>query len=170
MPGKFHPKNPNIRNGVLTELYLFFLRHRWKILSRVFGLLLGCEIRSPIPQRLFLPHPNGIVIGNHVEIADDVALMQQATLGCRAAYADVIKNDGDPVIEQGAYIGPGAKVLGKIRIGAWSIIGANAVVTENVPPHSTVVGFNKILQRTEILPPTEPVYARNLRNHLTIAE
>ena len=119
-----------------------------------------------------MPHPTGIVVGSTARIANDVVLMQQVTLGCRSAYAGIMKGDGDPTINKGAYIGPGAKVLGKISIGAWSIVGANAVVTENVPPYSIVVGHNKILPRTsyEVFSTSKPDYARNRRNYQPIVE
>jgi serine O-acetyltransferase len=148
MAQKSHPKNPNIRNGALAGAYLFLLRRNWRVPARFFGLLLACEIRSAVPERLFIPHPAGIVVANGAKIGNDVALLQQVTLGCRSAYAGSLADDGDPTLEEGVYVGPGAKILGRITIGAWSVIGANAVVTENIPPHSVVVGHNKILSAT----------------------
>jgi serine acetyltransferase len=50
-----------------------------------------------------------------------------------------------PTLEEGVYISAGAKVLGPTTIGAWSVIGANAVVTEDCPPFATVFGNNRIL-------------------------
>ena len=58
-----------------------------------------------------------------------------------------------PILEEGVYVSMGAKVLGPVTIGAWSVIGANAVVTEDVPPFSTVFGNNRILRSTEGGPP-----------------
>ena len=142
---KCFPKNPNLCNGSLAEAYLFCLRRGWRSLARVFGLLLGCEIRSQVPERLFIPHPTGIVVANGARIANDVVLLQQVTLGCVNAYAGLAKTDGDPTLEEGVYVGPGARILGRITIGAWSIIGANAVVTQSMPAYSIVVGHNKIL-------------------------
>jgi serine O-acetyltransferase len=140
----FHPKNPNLKNGPLVEAYLFCLRRKWRRPARLLGLVLACEIRSEVPARLFIPHPAGIVVANGARIGNDVVLLQQATLGCRSAYAGSV-DDGDPTLEEGVYVGPGARILGRVTIGAWSIIGANAVVTESVPPFSIVVGHNKIL-------------------------
>jgi serine O-acetyltransferase len=148
MATPFHPKNPNIRNGALAAAYLFCLRWNWHVPARILGLLLACEIRSAVPARLFIPHPAGIVVANGAKIGNDVALLQQVTLGCRSAYAGSLANDGDPTLEDGVYVGPGAKILGRVTIGAWSVIGANAVVTENIPPYSIVVGHNKILAAT----------------------
>jgi serine O-acetyltransferase len=97
---------------------------------------------------LFIPHPNGIVTGGEVQLENDVVLLQQVTLGCRSAYAGNSKNDGDPTLKEGVYVGPGAKILGRITVGEWSIVGANAVITENVPAYSIVVGHNKLLPTT----------------------
>ena len=49
-----------------------------------------------------------------------------------------------PVIEDDVYIGAGAKIIGNVRVGRGAIVGANAVVTRDVPPYSTVVGGNRI--------------------------
>ena len=140
----FYTKNPNLKNGPLAEAYLFCLRRKWRLPARLIGLVLACEIRSAVPARLFIPHPAGIVVANGARIGNDVVLLQQATLGCRSAYAGSL-DDGDPTLEEGVYVGPGARILGRVTIGAWSIIGANAVVTESVPPFSIVVGHNQIL-------------------------
>jgi serine O-acetyltransferase len=148
MAKTFYPKNPNLRNGPLADVYLFFLRRKLRLPARLFGLLLACEIRSDVPKRLIIPHPAGIVVANGARIANDVVLLQQVTLGCRGVYAGSVENDGDPTLEEGVFVGAGAKILGRVIIGAWSIVGANAVVTISVPPFSIVVGYNKILGST----------------------
>jgi len=58
-----------------------------------------------------------------------------------------------PTLEEGVYVSAGAAVLGPVTIGAWAVIGANAVVTEDVPPFATVFGNNRILRVTEGGPP-----------------
>jgi len=50
-----------------------------------------------------------------------------------------------PCLEDGVYVGAGAKVLGGVRIGRGATVGANAVVTKDVPPGMTVVGANRLL-------------------------
>ena len=52
-----------------------------------------------------------------------------------------------PQIEDGVYIGAGAKILGGVRVGRGATIGANAVVTKDVPAGATVVGANRILSK-----------------------
>jgi serine O-acetyltransferase len=54
-----------------------------------------------------------------------------------------------PVIEDNVFIGAGAKVLGRVRVGRGATVGANAVVTRDVPSHCTVVGANRILGAAE---------------------
>ena len=66
--------------------------------------------------------------------------MQQVTIGARNI------DDEAPVIENNVFIGAGAKVLGGVLIGHDCIIGANAVVTHDIPPDSTVIGINQILK------------------------
>jgi len=141
-----YPKNHCIKNGKLAALYLHCLRRGWRRIGKAIGLMLGCQIACAVPKRLFIPHPLGIVTGEQAQLADDVVLLQQVTLGCKSPYAGVMKDDGDPILKEGVYVGPGAKILGRITIGEWSIIGANAVVTESVPAYSIVVGHNKVLR------------------------
>jgi serine acetyltransferase len=68
--------------------------------------------------------------------------MQQATLGGKDFNHNVA-----PIVEDDVYIGAGARVLGAVRIGVGAIVGANAVVTRDIPPYTTVVGANRILDR-----------------------
>lgn len=140
-----HPRNRYIKNAAPARLYLMLLRSRIPFLSRVVGLLLGCEIRCRVPRHLFLPHPYGIVVGLGTVLENDVVLMQQTTLGGKDPHwgdRDLI--DAYPIVRRGAYIGAGAKVLGNVEIGEFAIVGANAVVTKNVPASSTVTGLNQI--------------------------
>jgi serine acetyltransferase len=58
-----------------------------------------------------------------------------------------------PTLEEGVYVSMGAMILGPVVVGAWSVIGANAVVTEDVPAFSTVFGNNRILRSNVGGPP-----------------
>jgi serine O-acetyltransferase len=87
-----------------------------------------------------MPHPFGIVIDRGVSIGSRVTIMQQASIGPKRP-----SDPGLPVIEDNVFIGPGAKVLGPVRVGRGATVGANAVVTRDVPSHCTVVGVNRIL-------------------------
>jgi serine acetyltransferase len=144
-----YPRNRCVRNGPAVEWYLFFLRRKWRIPARVIGLLLGCEIRCEVPDRIFIPHTNGIVADTCCKISNDVVLLQQVTLGGIHPYYDCnIKGDEvDPILKEGVFVGAGAKILGHITIGEWSVIGANAVITIDLPPYSIAVGHNKVLDK-----------------------
>ncbi|GBQ83924.1 serine O-acetyltransferase [Gluconacetobacter johannae DSM 13595] len=87
-------------------------------------------------RRILFDHGTGIVVGETCVIEDDVALLQNVTLGGTG------KNGGDrhPKVRRGALIGSGAKVLGNIEVGEGARIGAGAVVLRPVPPFTTVVG------------------------------
>ena len=80
-----------------------------------------------------LPHPNGVIIHEDAIIGDDCMIMQQVTVG-------MIGEDQVPRIGKRVYIGAGAKIIGKVNVGDDSRIGANAVVTKDVPPFCTAVG------------------------------
>jgi len=114
----------------------FRLIARW--VSQVVRLATGIEIHpgAVIGRRLFIDHGMGVVIGETTTIGDDVTLYQGVTLGGTG------KEHGKrhPTLGNGVVIGAGARVLGNIRIGDHSRVGANSVVLRDVPADSTVVG------------------------------
>jgi serine O-acetyltransferase len=88
-----------------------------------------------------MPHPYGIIIHSKTIIGQHVTIMQQVTLG-----GSRLGINEAPVIDDYVYIGAGAKVLGNVHIGHHAVIGANAVVTRDVPANATVVGANRIIK------------------------
>ena len=97
--------------------------------------------RATLGDRLQLPHPNGVVVHEQAVIGDDCMIMQQVTVGMIGA-GEV------PVLGSMVYVGAGAKIIGKVRVGDRARIGANAVVTRDVPPDCTAVGVPaKIIRR-----------------------
>lgn len=99
----------------------------------------GIEIHpgAQIGRRFFIDHGMGVVIGETTIIANDVTLYQGVTLGGTG------KETGKrhPTLEEFVVVGVGAAVLGNIVVGRCSRVGGGAVVIENVPPNSTVVGI-----------------------------
>jgi serine O-acetyltransferase len=89
-----------------------------------------------IGSGLFIDHATGVVIGETAEVGDDVTLYHGVTLG--GSGADTGKRH--PTVGDRVIIGAGAKVLGAIKIGDDSRIGANAVLVKPVPSSSVVVG------------------------------
>ena len=137
-----HPRNPWISNSQAARTLIFLTRHRVPVLSRLFMYFMGCDIGLALPKTVFLPHPMGIVIHSEVRIGNDVVIGHQVTLGGRE-----LTHVAAPQIEDGVYIGAGAKILGGVRIGRGATVGANAVVTKDVPPGATVVGSNRLLTK-----------------------
>jgi len=118
--------------------------------------LTGVEIHpgATIGARLFIDHGMGVVIGETAEIGDDVTLYHGVTLG--GVSQERAKRH--PTVESGVVIGAGAKVLGPVRVGRDARIGANAVVTRDVPPGVVVVGVpaRPVQQRPQAMPPEVP--------------
>lgn len=106
---------------------------------------LHCRIDARLGAPVLMPVPYGIVIERGVAIGRRVTVMHQVTLGRKEGVTGPGDGSGVPVIEDNVFIGAGAKVLGRVRIGRGATIGANAVVTRDVPSHCTVVGANRIV-------------------------
>ena len=120
-------------------LWVRRLRLSGRLLSHFARWLTGIEIHpgATIGRRFFIDHGMGVVIGETTEIGDDVTLYHGVTLGGTTWQ----KKKRHPTLEAGVIIGAGAKVLGAITIGEQTRIGANSVVLQDVPAHSTVIGI-----------------------------
>ena len=112
-------------------------------------LLLHCRIDARLGAPVLMPVPYGIVVERGVVVGRRVTVMHQVTLGRKEGVTGPGDGSGVPVIEDNVFIGPGAKVLGRVRVGRGATVGANAVVTRDVPSHCTVVGANRILGATQ---------------------
>ncbi len=125
-------------------LYRLGLRGLARVISHTSRFVTGIEIHpgAKIGRRLFIDHGMGVVIGETAEVGDDVLIYHGVTLG-GLSLANRAGPGGKrhPTIGDGAAIGSGAQVLGPITIGAGARIGANAVVTVEVPPGETVIGI-----------------------------
>lgn len=96
------------------------------------------EARPVFPHGL-----SGIFVSGGATIGRDCVIFQQATIGSNTLAGS--ERFGFPSIGRSVYIGAGAKVIGAVTIGDSARIGANTVVTRDVPPWATVVGTNEIL-------------------------
>lgn len=94
---------------------------------------------AEIGANFFVDH-GFVVIGETATIGDDVTIYQQVTLG-GTNPADGVAGKRHPTIEDGVIIGSGAQILGPIIVGTKARIGANSVVTKDVPPGATMVGI-----------------------------
>ncbi|WP_134702158.1 serine O-acetyltransferase [Ammoniphilus sp. YIM 78166] len=110
-----------------------------RTVSQIARFFTGIEIHpgAVIGRRLFIDHGMGVVIGETCEIGDNVTIYQGVTLGGTGKE----KGKRHPTIGNNVIIASGAKVLGSMRIGDYSKIGAGSVVLQEVPPNSTVVGI-----------------------------
>jgi serine O-acetyltransferase len=110
-----------------------------RMVSQLTRALTGIEIHpgATIGRRLFIDHGSGVVIGETAEIGDDVTLYHGVTLG-GTTWRHVKRH---PTVGDRVIIGAGATLLGPIRIGSDSVVGAGAVVIRDAPADSLVVGM-----------------------------
>ena len=110
-----------------------------RVLSQFTRNITGIEIHpgAKIGRGVFIDHGMGVVIGETSEIGDRCLLYQGVTLGGTG------KDSGKrhPTLQENVVVGAGAKVLGAIKIGSNTRIGAGSVVVKNVEKNSTVVGI-----------------------------
>jgi serine O-acetyltransferase len=133
--------------GFHALLFYRFAHWLWKkrvpflprALSQFARFITGIEIHpgATIGSGLFIDHGMGVVIGETSEIGDYVTLFQGVTLGGTGKQ----RGKRHPTVGSHVVVGAGAKVLGPIVIGNYVKIGANSVVLQDVPDHSTVVGI-----------------------------
>jgi serine O-acetyltransferase len=109
-----------------------------RLMANTSRVATGVEIHpaAQIGDSLFIDHGAGVVVGETAEVGDNVTLYQGVTLGGTGFQ----RGKRHPTVEDEVVIGSGAKLLGPIRVGHNTKVGANTVVIHDVPPHSTVVG------------------------------
>jgi len=117
---------------------LFFLARLVNHFSRMVTAI-DIHPGAEIGENFFIDH-GFVVIGETATIGDDVTIYQQVTLG-GTNPTDGVAGKRHPTIGDGVIIGSGAQVLGPITIGTRARIGANSVVTKDVPPGATMVGI-----------------------------
>jgi len=118
-----------------------------RFVSQLARWLTGIEIHpgAKIGKGFFIDHGMGVVIGETTEIGDNVTLFQGVTLGGTGKE----RGKRHPTLGDNVVVGAGAKILGNIRIGNNSLVGANAVVLKDVPDNCTVVGVPGRIARIE---------------------
>jgi serine O-acetyltransferase len=132
-------------NPLAARVLQFACRRRVPLLADFMSTLLNCGLECRLRTPILMPHPFGIFIHRNAVIGSRVTVMQQVTIGNKHP-----SDPGAPVIEDNVCIGAGAKILGAVRVGHGATVGANAVVTRDVPSHCTVVGANRILGRAVV--------------------
>ena len=141
---------PGVKSVFFHRIANFFSTAKFDLIARIISqfsrFLTGIEIhpKAKIGKNLFIDHGMGVVIGETSEIGDNVTIYHMVTLG---GIAPSINSNAQrnikrhPTIDDEVVIGSGAQVLGPVRVGRCAKIGANAVITKDVPEKAVMVGI-----------------------------
>ena len=141
---------PGVKAVFLHRIANFFAVAKFDLIARMISqfsrFMTGIEIhpKAKIGKNLFIDHGMGVVIGETSDIGDNVTIYHMATLG---GISPSINSDDQrgtkrhPTLQDNVVVGSGAQVLGPITIGKNAKIGANAVVTKDVPENGVMVGI-----------------------------
>ena len=128
-----------------NTLWRYNLRFIARLIMQIGRMLTGIEIHpaAKIGCNFFMDHGLGIVIGETTEIGENVTIYQGVTLGGVMPSIETESQRNQkrhPTIGNNVIIGSGAQILGPIKVGDYARIGANSVVSKNVPTNVTVAG------------------------------
>ena len=141
---------PGVKAVFFHQLAHFFSLAKFDLIARIISqfsrFLTGIEIhpQAKIGKNLFIDHGMGVVIGETSEIGNNVTIYHMVTLG---GIAPSIDSDSQrnakrhPTLKNNVVVGSGAQILGAVVIGENAKIGANAVVTKDVPENAVMVGI-----------------------------
>jgi serine O-acetyltransferase len=136
---------------IAHELYKLGVPVIPRIISENAHSITGIDIHpgAKIGRSFFIDHGTGVVIGETAVIGDRVRIYQGVTLGAKSFPLDEKGNpikgiDRHPIIEDDVVIYAGATILGRITVGAHSVIGGNVWLTRSVPPDSSVTQSNDL--------------------------
>jgi len=141
---------PGVKAVLFHQIAHFFCVAKFDLIARVISqfsrFLTGIEIhpKAKIGKNLFIDHGMGVVIGETSEIGDNVTIYHSVTLGgiSPSINSEEQRNvKRHPTLKDNVVVGSGAQVLGPIVVGKNSKIGANAVVTKDVPENAVMVGI-----------------------------
>ena len=141
---------PGVKAVFLHRIANFFAVAKFDLIARMISqfsrFMTGIEIhpKAKIGKNLFIDHGMGVVIGETSDIGDNVTIYHMATLGGISPSInseDQRETKTPPTLQDTVVVGSGAQVLGPITIGKNAKIGANAVVTKDVPENGVMVGI-----------------------------
>ena len=141
---------PGVKAVFFHKVANFFSVAKFDLIARIISqfsrFLTGIEIhpRAKIGKNLFIDHGMGVVIGETSEIGDNVTIYHMVTLG--GVSPSVNSNNQrnvkrHPTLMDNVVVGSGAQILGPVMVGKNAKIGANAVVTRDVPENAVMVGI-----------------------------
>ena len=141
---------PGVKAVFFHRIANFFATAKFDLIARIISqfsrFLTGIEIhpKAKIGENLFIDHGMGVVIGETSEIENNVTIYHMVTLG---GISPSINSDDQrdskrhPTLMDNVVVGSGAQVLGPVVVGKNAKIGANAVVTKDVPENAVMVGI-----------------------------
>ena len=141
---------PGVKAVLFHKIAHFFCVAKFDLVARIISqfsrFLTGIEIhpKAKIGKNLFIDHGMGVVIGETSDIGDNVTIYHAVTLGGISPSIDSNEQRNvkrHPTLKNNVVVGSGAQVLGPIIVGENAKIGANAVVTKDVPENSVMVGI-----------------------------
>jgi len=141
---------PGVKAVFFHRIANFFSIARFDLIARIISqfsrFLTGIEIhpKAKIGKNLFIDHGMGVVIGETSEIGDDVTIYHMVTLGGISPSINSNDQRGSkrhPTLMDNVVVGSGAQILGPVVVGKNAKIGANAVVTKDVPENAVMVGI-----------------------------
>ena len=141
---------PGVKAVFFHQIAHFFCVAKFDLFARIISqfsrFLTGIEIhpKAKIGKNLFIDHGMGVVIGETSEIGDNVTIYHMVTLGGISPSIDSNEQRNvkrHPTLKNNVVVGSGAQVLGPIVVEENAKIGANAVVTKDVPENAVMVGI-----------------------------
>ena len=141
---------PSVKAIFFHRIANFFCLAKFDLIARMISqfsrFLTGIEIhpKAKIGKNLFIDHGMGVVIGETSEIGDNVTIYHGVTLGGISPSIDSDKQRNvkrHPTLKNNVVVGSGAQILGPIIVGENAKVGANAVVTKDVPDNAVMVGI-----------------------------
>ena len=140
---------PGVKAVFIHQIANFFHKAGFDLIARIISqtsrFFTGIEIHpaAKIGKNLFIDHGMGVVIGETSEIGDNVTIYHAVTLGGISPSIDSERQRHEkrhPTIGNNVVIGSGAQIIGPVKVGNGSRIAANAVVVNDVPENTTMVG------------------------------
>ena len=141
---------PGVKAIFFHKIANFFAIAKFDLIARIISqfsrFLTGIEIhpKARIGKNLFIDHGMGVVIGETSEIGNNVTIYHMVTLG---GISPSINSDSQrqikrhPTLMDNVVVGSGAQILGPVVIGKNAKVGANAVVTKDVPENAIMIGI-----------------------------
>jgi serine O-acetyltransferase len=129
-----------VKPTVLRKFFSLIYKCLYKFVQILTGIELPCE--ATVGRNFVIDHFGGIIISGFARFGDNCRIRNGVVVGLRR-----VDEPSAPTIGNNVDIGSGAKLLGPITIGDNSIIGANAVVVQDVPENSVAIGVPAVIKQ-----------------------